>query len=160
MAAPDGGCPEFHATLAPDEVEQWAEGTLREHGWHVDDHDAYYCPAHNPTDAGTPVALIRSEYRPLGASGWEARLPDGFASSTHEFGIEIRQQHWLTASDPERGRDVVVEEKDGTRWHRTDDGDHDGAANWEKVGVSYFEPESWTKVAGNYGPVRVVSVGG
>lgn len=154
VAAPDRGCPEFQATLAPDLVEGWVERTLRDNGWYTDtDTDAYYCPRHNPTEQGAAMAVTHF-YRALGESGWEARLPEGVHG---ELTIEIRPLRWLTSSDPEPGRDVVVEEQDGTRWHRTDGGDHDGAANWEKVGVDYFEPESWTKVAGNYGPVRVAN---
>jgi hypothetical protein len=64
----------------------------------------------------------------------------------------------LTSNDPEPGHGVAVLDDCGSQWRRTDSGDHDGAANWEQVGVDWFEPESWTKVAGNYGPVTVVDV--
>jgi hypothetical protein len=64
----------------------------------------------------------------------------------------------LTSNDPEAGHWVTVRDDCGSRWRRTDGGDHDGAANWEKTDVDYFEPESWTKVAGNYGPVTVVEI--
>lgn len=65
----------------------------------------------------------------------------------------------LTSADPEPGRDVVVETGWGQRWHRTDSDGYPGAANWEAVASKGFEPESWTKVAGNYGPVKVVARG-
>jgi hypothetical protein len=66
----------------------------------------------------------------------------------------------LSSSDPEPGRDVVAETGWGQRWHRTDSDGYPGAANWEVVGAGAFDPESWTKVAGNYGPVKVVRDGG
>jgi len=156
VSAPESGCPEFQATLAPHNIEAWVEKTLAENGWYTHpDRDDYYCPAHNPTDQGV-VMPVDHAYRPLGDSGWEARLPQGFLAGVE---IEIRPRRWLTSADPEPGRDVVVEETDGTRWHRTDDDDRDGSANWEKVGVDYFEPETWTHVAGNCGPVRVAGDG-
>lgn len=87
VAEPDGGCPEFQATLAPDLVEEWAEKTLRDSGWYTDpDSDDYYCPAHNPTEQGV-VIPVNHTYRPLGESGWEARLPLGYHGAVD---IEIR----------------------------------------------------------------------
>jgi hypothetical protein len=70
-------CDEYFADLAPDRVEQWVEATLREHGWHVDEHDAYWCSRHNPTDAGLVVEIgPQRAYTPLGESGWEARAEE------------------------------------------------------------------------------------
>jgi hypothetical protein len=60
---------------------------------------------------------------------------------------------WAT----EPGLGVTVENRHGVRWRRTDDGGHDGAANWEKTAVDYFEPESWTRVC-EAGPVTVVAI--
>lgn len=65
----------------------------------------------------------------------------------------------LTSEDPEPGRGVIVRDGHGHTWRRTDDGDRDGAANWEKTNVDYFEPESWTRVC-EAGPVTVVATDG
>jgi hypothetical protein len=64
----------------------------------------------------------------------------------------------LTSSDPEPGHWVTVRDGNGDRWRRTD-GNYNGGggANWERVGVDYFEPESWTRVCEN-GPVTVAEV--
>jgi hypothetical protein len=59
----------------------------------------------------------------------------------------------------EPGHGVTVQDGSGRRWRRTDDGGHDGAANWEKVDVDWFEPESWTRVC-EAGPVTVVTTDG
>ena len=64
----------------------------------------------------------------------------------------------LTASDPEPGHWVTVRDANGRLWRRTDDGDRDGVANWEKTDVDYFEPESWTRVC-EAGPVTIMEVG-
>lgn len=67
--------------------------------------------------------------------------------------------HWLTPSDPEPPAGTIVESEDGYRWWR--DETHMGAAcNWftmaQLTNPDRHDPESWTKVAGNYGPVRIV----
>lgn len=85
--------------------------------------------------------------------------PDGRREARLHILREKYGDALLGSNDPEPGRGVTVEDFYGDRWRRTDDGDHGGAANWEKVGVDYFEPESWTHVAGNGGPVRIVEVG-
>jgi len=155
-------CPTLEERIPAQDASAWYAATIAEHGWTVDDDGNAYCPRHNPADNGTPIILTSEGYLPLGDSGWEARarFPDGARYDVSFATIEIRPRRWLTSTDPEPGRDVVVEEADGTRWHRTDDGDRDGAANWEKVGVDYFEPETWTHVAGNCGPVRVAAADG
>lgn len=85
--------------------------------------------------------------------------PDGRRDARLHILREKYGHALLTSNDPEPGHGVTVEDFYGDRWRRTDDGDHDGAANWEKTNVDYFEPESWTHVAGNGGPVRIVETG-
>lgn len=70
---------------------------------------------------------------------------------------------WLTPADPEPPRRSFVEDPSGFRWWRTDsDGTDNVSANWCSVkhgcasGSGFHDHESWTKVAGNYGPVRIV----
>ena len=69
----------------------------------------------------------------------------------------------LTPSDPEPPRRSFVLDDCGTLWWRTDaDGIDNRSANWCTVkhgcasGSDVHDHESWTKVAGNYGPARVV----
>lgn len=66
---------------------------------------------------------------------------------------------WLTPADPEPPAGTIVESEDGYRWWR--DLDHMGSrCNWftmaQLTNPGRHDPESWTKVAGNYGPVRIV----
>lgn len=60
-----------------------------------------------------------------------------------------------TANDPEPPEGTEVIDVDGRRWCR-DDGIYGGpgCANWIRVDGG-GDPETWTKVAGNYGPVKV-----
>ncbi len=69
----------------------------------------------------------------------------------------------LTATDPEPPRRSFVQDDAGRLWWRTDSDGVDGrSANWCTVergcasGSDFHDHESWTKVAGNYGPVRLV----
>ena len=58
----------------------------------------------------------------------------------------------LSAGDPEPPPGTVVRDATGWEWYRSEEGDY-----WlsEKSG----DPESWTKIAGNYGPVTVLEWG-
>jgi hypothetical protein len=83
-------CGAMYENLAPDQVEPWVEKTLREHGWYTDEHGAHYCPKRNPADGGLIADINEGPgYRPLGDSGWEARLPENCRGSVQ---IEIRPQ--------------------------------------------------------------------
>lgn len=62
----------------------------------------------------------------------------------------------LTSADPEPVHGIRVRDDTGVFWERTDDHGRDGWANWERVDARLFDPEPWTKIAGNYGPVIVV----
>lgn len=65
----------------------------------------------------------------------------------------------LTSADPEPPAGTVVETESGERWWR--DGGP-GPCEWfplsQLTNPDRHDPESWTKVAGNYGPVKVVSM--
>ncbi len=61
----------------------------------------------------------------------------------------------LSWRDQQPPYDAVVEQPDGTRWHRTGDSP---VAAWGQVGVDHFKPGSWTRVCES-GPVRVVEWG-
>lgn len=82
-------CPALDERIPPADAPAWYAKAIADHGWHVDSDGATYCPQHNPTDAGTVVSIVKGEYRPLGESGWEARLPEDYSGMVH---IEIRQQ--------------------------------------------------------------------
>jgi len=59
----------------------------------------------------------------------------------------------LTSSDIPPPPGTIVMDDCGIRWTRDDDG------WWLREGSCDSDPESWAKIAGNYGPVRVVSRG-
>lgn len=59
----------------------------------------------------------------------------------------------LTSSDTPPPPGTIVMDDCGVRWTRDDDG------WWLREGRVDSDPESWNKIAGNYGPVRVVSRG-
>lgn len=66
----------------------------------------------------------------------------------------------LSSNDPEPPEGTIVRDSQGKLWSR-DDGEYGGPgrANWLFYGADWFagaDPESWIKVAGNYGPVEVV----
>lgn len=59
----------------------------------------------------------------------------------------------LTSNDPEPMGGTVVRDDNGALWRR--DNSYEHGVNWcmHPNGIEY---ETWTKVAGNYGPVAVV----
>lgn len=62
----------------------------------------------------------------------------------------------LTASDPEPPEGTEVIDALGQRWYREDSSYGDPI--WRRPVGGTEEAETWNKVAGNYGPVRVVAV--
>jgi hypothetical protein len=77
---------------------------------------------------------------------------------------ELERRTLLTASDPEPPRRAFVQDDTGCTWWRTDaDGIDNRSANWCTVehgcasGSAHHDHETWTKVAGNYGPARIVA---
>lgn len=58
----------------------------------------------------------------------------------------------LTAADPEPPPGAVVRDGCGVTWRRDLDG---GSVCWTRADGG-GDPESWGKIAGNYGPVTVV----
>jgi hypothetical protein len=61
----------------------------------------------------------------------------------------------LTSADPEPAPGSVVRDDCGLEWRRDYDG---GRVCWSRTDVE-ADPESWTKIAGNYGPVTVLELG-
>lgn len=63
----------------------------------------------------------------------------------------------LTSLDPEPAPGTGVTDGVSRAWSRDSDGwtNPNGAANWTQDDVDNGDPESWTYVAGNFGPVRV-----
>lgn len=59
----------------------------------------------------------------------------------------------LTTADPEPPSGTVVRDSCGADWER-----RDGDDGWWQT-ECYGDPESWVKIAGNYGPVTVVEWG-
>lgn len=60
----------------------------------------------------------------------------------------------LASGDPEPPPGTVVRDGCGLEWVRDDEG---GSQGWTLVGRE-SDPESWTKIAGNYGPVTVIEM--
>lgn len=66
----------------------------------------------------------------------------------------------LTSTDPEPPAGTVVRDDCGTQWRN--DGPQYRPACWVRpdlVEQGIHDPETWTKIAGNYGPVTVVERG-
>jgi hypothetical protein len=64
----------------------------------------------------------------------------------------------LTAADPEPPRGTVVRDDCGILWQN--DGPRYRPACWTQVDAEVHDPETWRKIAGNYGPVTVTHVPG
>jgi len=64
---------------------------------------------------------------------------------------------WLTAADPEPPRGSIVDGEVAGRWCRTTEPDTDYWLPVDDDGTA--DPESWNKIAGNYGPVKVTKLG-
>lgn len=62
----------------------------------------------------------------------------------------------LTAFDPEPPPGTLVRDNCGREWSRDDEG---GPAGWTEPEADHHNPQTWTKIAGNYGPVRVLEWG-
>ncbi len=62
----------------------------------------------------------------------------------------------LTASNPEPPPGTLVRDDCGTVW--VNDGHR--PCCWVQPDAEVHDPESWRKVAGNYGPVTVIEWGG
>lgn len=66
----------------------------------------------------------------------------------------------LTSTDPEPPPGTLVRDDLGYYWERDEDDDR---RTWHPVMIDRAirddDPESWTKVAGNYGPVTVIELG-
>lgn len=61
----------------------------------------------------------------------------------------------LSPADPEPPAGTVVRDASGCEWYRSHEGGY-----WLRQKSDNTDPESWTKVAGNYGPVTVLERGG
>jgi len=59
----------------------------------------------------------------------------------------------LTSGDPQPPAGTLVRDDCGTEWR------HDGGGYWVREDDPGGDPESWTKIAGNYGPVTVLEYG-
>lgn len=67
-------------------------------------------------------------------------------------GCSCDSSMWLTSADPEPPPGTMVKTADGAEWWH----DHSTPHSWLNMDEDNPEPESWTKVAGNYGPVWIV----
>ena len=81
-------------------------------------------------------------------------LPAAAREAGLHFAWEFPGADGLTSADTEPPLGTWVRDSCGHVWVRYEDG---GPAGWEPPGGG--EHETWTKVAGNYGPVRVLEWG-
>lgn len=63
----------------------------------------------------------------------------------------------LTSTDPEPPAGTVVRDDCGTLWRN--DSPQYRPACWTQPDAEDHDPETWTKIAGNYGPVIVAERG-
>jgi hypothetical protein len=127
---------------------QYPDGPL------VPDPDVIYRPLQQPAwpGSGTP-----EEFWPDGAGEILHNILGGSEPApgppyTHT--IVPPEPVTLTSSDPEPPPGTVVRDDCGVTWerHGEDEGNY-----WLRVdGDGDSDPESWTKIAGNYGPVTVL----
>lgn len=88
-----GGCGQLFLDASdPAGVADAITRALAEHGWSERDGE-HFCPVYDPAQAGDVLEIEPGRYRPLGDSGWEARIPPGqrFAEGA-VVSIEIRQR--------------------------------------------------------------------
>lgn len=64
----------------------------------------------------------------------------------------------LTSTDPEPSAGTVVRDDCGILWRN--DGPRYRPACWRQVDAEVHDPETWTKIAGNYGPITVIDLPG
>jgi hypothetical protein len=85
-------CRVLEDNIPPETAADWYAATLAEHAWTVDGGGLAYCPRHNPANRGAEFDIVQGEYRPLGDSGWEARLPESYSVMEGASArIEVRQ---------------------------------------------------------------------
>jgi len=115
-------------------------------------------------DNPIPVWAVWAHYQRVDVSRWPGEpkeyIPGSLlvrpvrGSKYREAGNRVHVRK-LTANDPEPPIGTVVRICDGTHWVRTPQ--PWGGTYWLPVNdMAGGDPESWTKIAGNYGPVTVV----
>jgi hypothetical protein len=82
-------------------------------------------------------------------------VPSGIGAR-HDCPPRVEVGALLSSNDPEPPVGTVVTDTHARHWHRAElDQGEDTRKQW----VGDDDAASWTKVAGNYGPVRVLAVG-
>jgi hypothetical protein len=114
------------------------------------------------------LVKVRRNVNPLRLSDfpqgwWQLSCPDcpyfNGVSTEWEQAIAWANEHArthrpLTPADPVPPVGTIVLDDCGVRWERI----YDDAVSWQMADAG-DDLESWTKVAGNYGPVRVLEWG-
>lgn len=120
-------------------------------GWHNDcSCDAWAVPPVQCPDAGVDWRGPRPDGSCSVAA--EETVPDNRAPAVAEHLMAGRR---LTAADPEPPKGTVVVDDCGVTW------ENDGyrPCCWIRPEATQHDPETWRKIAGNYGPVTVVEWG-
>lgn len=74
------------------------------------------------------------------------------------FSVTFQVQRVLTSADPEPPPGTIVRDSCAGEWQRGYDEDNE--PGWVRTDIDGSDPESWFKIAGNYGPVTVLEPGG
>lgn len=84
----------------------------------------------------------------------EIRSPEASEVRLVRVGWQDPEPASLTSADPEPKLGTVVRDSAGVLWYRTEA--NYGDTYWIRIDQPGGDPESWAKVAGNYGPITVV----
>jgi hypothetical protein len=112
----------------------------------------------------TEAGLYEITYGYRGVDGSGGRFTELVKLKGPDDPIQARggrpMETWLTSADPEPPPGTTVL-RDGEVWGRGFDDRGDGWLNWTRREPDDREsgPETWTKVSGTYGPVKVVDWG-
>ena len=113
--------------------------------------------AHRPVGALFPEGVGEVVHEIL--KGPDPAVGPPYTHTFRQHPWRPRQHTWLTSASPEPPPGATVVDENGVRWYRAYDQETDGAANWcgaDRGGWMDGDPETWTKIAGNYGPVRLL----
>lgn len=104
--------------------------------------------AYDIADGRRHFTILSEVLAYVGAGAQQTTPPAGKRDTMTDQGTQLNER------DPEPGLGCVVATVDGVEWEHVE-GTY-GRDYWVRVDDPAGDPESWIKVAGNYGPVRLV----
>ncbi|MFJ8966057.1 DUF6221 family protein [Lentzea sp. NPDC102401] len=142
----------FNPRRALDDVEAKRE-LLRLHTPHENRDGDIECPTCVYTGTDEDAGGNRFRYREHDEWPCQTVRAVALAYQRHEdYRAEWRwwNENAMTANDPEPPPGSIVDDATGVQWLRSTGGEY-----WLRLDDLDGDPESWTKVAGNYGPVKL-----